>query len=197
MRQLYKFSKSDLDALRGELKISGQPIYGLTRNYYFKAVKYALSGFDSSVLRHDVAYVTKMRKQMYCKAQRYKLNPDIFLSDDVLAYNKYTVNWVGDAIDNFGTIEKPDCPKDFQKWYDKYAYNGGHPFEIYPYICLYVRRKKDNFYLELADFDAGSIGRSQKLLKMFVALRQAGIPVELRNRDLFLQFWQNYNLKNR
>ena len=85
----------------------------MTRNYYFKAVKYALSGFDSSVLRHDVTYVTKMRKQMYCKAQRYKLNPDIFLSDDVLAYNKYTVNWVGDAIDNFGTIEKPDCPKDF------------------------------------------------------------------------------------
>lgn len=197
MRQLYKFSKSDLDALRGELKISGQPIYGLTRNYYFKAVKYALSGFDSSVLRHDVTYVTKMRKQMYCKAQRYKLNPDIFLSDDVLAYNKYTVNWVGDAIDNFGTIEKPDCPKDFQKWYDEHAYNGGHPFEIYPYICLYVRRQKDGFCLELANMGLSSIFYLEKMLKMFVALRQAQIPVELQNRDTFLRYWQNYNLKNR
>ena len=197
MKQLYNFSKSDLDVLRGELKISGQPIYGLTRNYYFKAVKYALSGFDSSVLRHDVTYVTKMRKQMYCKAQRYKLNPDIFLSDDVLAYNKYTVNWVGDAIDNFGTIEKPDCPKDFQKWYDKHAYNGGHPFEIYPYICLYVRRQKDGFYLELANMGLSSVFYLEKMLKMFVALRQAHIPVELQNRDAFLRYWQNYNLKSR
>ena len=197
MKQLYNFSKSDLDVLRGELKISGQPIYGLTRNYYFKAVKYALSGFDSSVLRHDVTYVTKMRKQMYCKAQRYKLNPDIFLSDDVLAYNKYTVNWVGDAIDNFGTIEKPDCPKDFQKWYDERAYNGGHPFEIYPYICLYVRRQKDGFYLELANMGLSSVFYLEKMLKMFVALRQAHIPVELQNRDAFLRYWQNYNLKSR
>ena len=197
MGQSNDFSKTDLEVLHRELQVPGQPIGEMTRNYYFKVVKYALSGFDSSVLQPEAKYVKQMQRRMVDKAQRYKLNPDIFLSDDVLAYNKYTVNWVGDAIDNFGTIEKPDCPKDFQKWYDKYAYNGGHPFEIYPYICLYVRRKKDNFYLELADFDAGSIGRSQKLLKMFVALRQAGIPVELRNRDLFLQFWQNYNLKNR
>ena len=156
-----------------------------------------MSGFDSSVLRHDVTYVTKMRKQMYCKAQRYKLNPDIFLSDDVLAYNKYTVNWSGDAIDNFGTIEKPDCPEDFQKWYDEHAYNGGHPFEIYPYICLYVRRQKDGFYLELANMGLSSVFYLEKMLKMFVALRQAHIPVELQNRDAFLRYWQNYNLKNR
>ena len=197
MRQLYNFSQTDLDTLCGELKISGQIIHGLTRNYYFKAVKYALSGFDSGVLRPDVRYVTKMRKQMYSKALRYKLNPDIFLSDDVCAYNKYTMNWAGDAIDNFGTIKNPDCPIEFQKWYDEYAYNGGHPFEIYPYICLYVRRQKDGFYLELANMGLSSVYYLEKMLKMFIALRQARVPVELRNRDCFLKYWQNYNLKIR
>ena len=42
-----------------------------------------------------------------------------------------------------------------------------------------------------------SIFYLEKMLKMFVALRQAHIPVELQNRDAFLRYWQNYNLKNR
>lgn len=197
MGQSHDFSKTDLEVLHRELQVPGQPIAEMTRNYYFKAVKYALSGFDSSVLQPDAKYVKQMQRRMVDKAQRYKLNPDIFLSDDVLAYNKYTVNWVGDAIDNFGTIEKPDCPKDFQKWYDEHAYNGGHPFEIYPYICLYVRRQKDGFCLELANMGLSSIFYLEKMLKMFVALRQAHISVELQNRDAFLRYWQNYNLKNR
>lgn len=197
MGQSHDFSETDLEVLHRELQVPGQPIAEMTRNYYFKAVKYALSGFDISVLQLDAKYVKQMQRRMVDKAQRYKLNPDIFLSDDVLAYNKYTVNWVGDAIDNFGTIEKPDCPKDFQKWYDEHAYNGGHPFEIYPYICLYVRRQKDAFCLELANMGLSSIFYLEKMLKMFVALRQAHIPVELQNRDTFLGYWQNYNLKNR
>lgn len=197
MGQSHDFSKTDLEVLHRELQVPGQPIAEMTRNYYFKAVKYALSGFDSSVLQPDAKYVKQMQRRMVDKAQRYKLNPDIFLSDDVLAYNKYTVNWAGDAIDNFGTIEKPDCPKDFQKWYDEHAYNGGHPFEIYPYICLYVRRQKDGFCLELANMGLSSVFYLEKMLKMFVALRQAHIPVELQNRDAFLRYWQNYNLKNR
>ncbi len=197
MRQLYKFSESELSVLKRELKISGQPIHNLTRNYYFRAVKYALSGFDGTVLRPDVTYVKKMQGQMYRKAQRYKLNPDIFMSYDVCVYNKYTINWVGDAIDNFGTIKNPDCPIEFQKWYGEYAYNGGHPFEIYPYICLYVRRQKDGFYLELANMGVDSVYYLEKMLKMFIALRHAHIPVELQNRGSFLKYWQNYNLKNR
>lgn len=197
MGQSHDFSKTDLEVLHRELQVPGQPIAEMTRNYYFKAVKYALSGFDSSVLQPDAKYVKQMQRRMVDKAQRYKLNPDIFLSDDVLAYNKYTVNWAGDAIDNFGTIEKPDCPKDFQKWYDEHAYNGGHPFEIYPYICLYVRRQKDGFCLELANMGLSSVFYLEKMLKMFVALRQAHIPVELQNRDAFLGYWQNYNLKSR
>lgn len=197
MRQLYKFSESELSVLKRELKISGQPIHNLTRNYYFRAVKYALSGFDGTVLHPNVTYVKKMRGQMYRKAQRYKLNPDIFMSYDVCAYNKYTINWAGDAIDNFGTIKNPDCPIEFQQWYDEHAYNGGHPFEIYPFLCLYVRRKNNAFYLELANFGVDSVFYLEKLLKMFIALRCAGVPVDLCNRDSFLKYWQNYNLKNR
>ena len=71
MRQLYKFSESELSVLKRELKISGQPIHNLTRNYYFRAVKCALSGFDGTVLRPDVTYVKKMQGQMYRKAQRH------------------------------------------------------------------------------------------------------------------------------
>lgn len=197
MRQLYDFSKSDLNFLVAELKQPGQPINCLTRDYYFKVVKYALSGFDSSVLCPDAKYVQQMRHRMYRKAQHKKLNPDIFMSYDVCVYNKYTTGWVGDAIDNFGTITRPDCTVDFSKWYDVYAYNGGHPFEVYPYICLYVRRKNDGFYLELANLfgaDSSNVFYSEK---MFIALRQAGVPVELCNRDLFLKYWQNYNLKSR
>ncbi len=106
-------------------------------------------------------YVQKMRHQMFYKAQREKLNPDIFMS------------------------------------YDVCAYNGGHPFEIYPYICLYVRRKIDGLYLELADMDVSNVFYLEKMLKMFIALRQASIPVELQCRDCFLKYWQNYNLKSR
>ena len=197
MRQLYNFSESELSVLKRELKISGQPIHNLTRNYYFHAVKCALSGFDRAVLHPDVMYVKKMQWKMCFKAQQYKLNSHIFMSNDVCAYNKYTVNWAGDAIDNFGTIKNPDCPIEFQKWYDEHAYNGGHPFEIYPFLCLYVRRKNNAFYLELANFGVDSVFYLEKLLKMFIALRYAGIPVDLCNRECFLKYWQNYNLKSR
>lgn len=194
MDTLKNFSKSDLDFL---LKALGQdvcPVENMTRNYYFQAVKYALSGIDASVLKPNIKQTIQQR--MRDKAVREGLDPDVFVSDDVMAYNKYTTGWVGDAIDNFGTIAKPDCPIEFKKWFDGYAYNGGHPFEIYPYICLYVLQKADKFYLELADFGMGNIRPSEKVIKMFLALRRASISVGLRDKDLLLQKIQKYNLIN-
>ena len=191
------FSKSDLDFL---LKALGQDVCqveNMTCNYYFQAVKYALSGIDASVLRPDIKQKQIMQQRIRDKAVREGLNPDIFMSDDVMAYNKYTAGWVGDAIDNFGTIAKPDCPIEFKKWFDGYAYNGGHPFEIYPYVCLYVLSKGDKFYLELADFGMGDIRPSEKVIKMFLALRCANISVGLRDKDLLIKKIQKYNLINR
>lgn len=197
MNVLKNFSGLDLDFLRESLQDNVVLIENMTRNYYFRAVKYALAGIDKSVLNMGVGVREKMQRHMWVKAQRYNLNAMLFMSDDVLAYNKYTCGWVGDAIDNFGTIKNPDCPIEFKKWFDKYAYNGGHPFEIYPYVCLYVRRKDDGFHLELANIKIYDTGPSDKVLKMFIALRRAGICVTLRDRNLFLEQWQNYNLKSR
>ena len=197
MNQLKNFLKSDLDFLMFALEQELKPVVNLTRNYYFNAVKYALSGIDEDVLDVKANVREKMQRKMQAKAQRYNLNPGQFMSDDVIAYNKYTQNWVGDAIDNFGTIKNPDCPIEFKKWFDKYAYNGGHPFEIYPYICLYVRCKNDKFYLELADFGVSGARPSEKVLKMFVAVRRAGINVALQDKDLLLKKMQIYNLKSR
>lgn len=195
--EILNFSMLDLQIVADALKQPWQPIENLTRNYYFKAVKYALVGIDAGVLNLGDVQRKKMKEQMQFKAKRLGLNPDIFVSDDVCVYNKYTTGWVGDAIDNFGAIKNPDCPVDFAKWYDGYAYSGGHPFEIYPYICLYVRRCGKRFYLELADFKVGNVVPSEKVLKMFMALRQMGVNVGLRDKDLFLKYWQNYNLKSR
>ena len=197
MNQLKNFSKSDLVFLMSELGQGQKPVEGLTRNYYFNVVKYALSGIDESILDVKANVREKMQRKMQFKAQMYNLNPGLFMSDNVIAYNKYTQNWVGDAIDNFGTIKNPDCPIEFKKWFNEYAYNGGHPFEIYPYICLYVMRKNNKFYLELADFNIGGVCPTEKVLKMFIAVRRAGINVALQDKDLLLKKMQNYNLKSR
>lgn len=198
MNSLENFSKSDIDFIVRDLCQSAEPIAGMTRNYYFQAVKYALAGIDKSVMCMDVNFREKMQRQMQVKARRYNLNPDVFMSDDVIVYNKYTQGWVGDAIDNFGTIMRPDCPVDFVKWYDSHAYNGGHPFEIYPYVCLYVVRRASGFYLELADFSIFNARRpTERVLKMYMALRRANVSVVLRDKDLLLQKLQKYNLLNR
>ena len=198
MKELEKFSESDLLFLTKEVQKKPLPVNNLTRNYYFKAVKYAISGIDKDVLNPKSSELPETQKHIRTKAQRRGLNPDVFMSDDVYAYNKYTANWVGDAIDNFGTITKPDSVRDFQKWFDSYAYNGGHPFEIYPYVCLYVRRHENGkFYLELQDFDVFSSKPSEKVLKMFLALRKAGVRVALADKKLLLEKIQKYNLLNR
>ncbi|MBR5153853.1 MAG: hypothetical protein IKW57_03615 [Alphaproteobacteria bacterium] len=174
-----------------------RPIKNFTRNYYLKCVKYALAGIDADVVAPNAEYLDKMNEFMRNKAIKQGLNPNIFVGVDVCAYNKYTVGWVGDVIDNFGTIQSPECPVDFAKWFEVYAYNGGHPFEIYPNICLYVRRMKNDFYLELADFCVGKNVPSEKVQNMFWALCGAGVNVCLRDGDLLLKKLQNYNLKNR
>ena len=61
MGQSHDFSKTDLEVLHRELQVPGQPIAEMTRNYYFKAVKYALSGIDSSVLQSWQNYNLKNR----------------------------------------------------------------------------------------------------------------------------------------
>jgi len=196
MKDLEKFSESDLLFLTKEANKKSLPVSNLTRNYYFKAVKYAISGIDKDVLKPE--YSESQEKHIRAKAQKRGLNPNIFMSDDVYAYNKYTARWVGDAIDNFGTITKPDSVRDFQKWFDMYAYNGGHPFEIYPYVCLYVRRHENGkFYLELQDFDVSVSGPSKTVLKMFLALRKAKVSVALVDKKLLLEQIQKYNLLNR
>ena len=197
MNSLENFSKTDIDFIVRELGQGAKPIENITRNYYFQAVKYALSGFDKSVICMDANVREKMQRQMQAKARRYNLNPDVFMSDDVMAYNKYTQGWVGDAIDNFGTITRPDCPVDFVKWYEGHAYNGGHPFEIYPYVCLYVVRQTGGFYLELADFSINAGRPTERVMKMYMALRRANVSVVLRDRDLLLKKLQKYNLLNR
>ena len=191
----FDFSRQDLEVITHALERPWQPIENLTRNYYFKVVRYALSGIDATVLNLGEQQRVEMKKQMQHKANRLGLNPDIFVTDDVLAYNKYTIGWVGDAIDNFGTIKNPDCPYDFQIWFEKYAYNGGHPFEIFPYICLYVRRKKGKFYLELADFRIAGDLPTEKVLKMFLAVQRAGISVALRDKEFLLKKLHKYDLK--
>ena len=193
----FDFSRQDLEVITRALERPWQPIENLTRNYYFKVVRYALSGIDVTVLNLEKQQRAEMKKQMQLKAKRSGVNPDIFVADDVLVYNKYTTGWVGDAIDNFGTIKNPDCSYEFQTWFEKYAYNGGHPFEIFPYVCLYVRCKNDKFYLELADFGIASDMPTEKVLKMFLAVQRAGVSVALRDMDLLLKKLHKYDLKKR
>lgn len=198
MNTLKNFSESDLVFVAKNLKRGLHPIENMTRNYYFRAVKYALSGIDEGLLSADCATYEYSRRVMGTKALREGMNPDIFMSDDVGAYNKYTTGWVGDAIDNFGTIVKPDCPVEFRKWHQVYAYNGGHPFEIYPYICLYViLHQDDKFYLSLSDFGRLDSYPSEKVIKMFIAMRRAGIEVALHDKEVLLKKMQKYNLLNR
>ena len=197
MSQLRNFSTSDLERIAHDAVQSAQPIKNMTCNYYFRVVKYAISGIDKSVLSPAPAQLEQEQKRMRAKAVANNLNPDMFMSTDVYAYNKYTAKWVGDAIDNFGTIVGPDCPADFNKWFDVCAYNGGHPFEIYPYVCLYVRREKGGFYLELADFYSSEMCPSEKVLKMFLALRANDVSVALRDKKLLLEKIEKYNLLNR
>ncbi len=197
MSHLKNLERADLDFLINALGQDVKPVKSMTRNYYFRAVKYAISGIDGSVLKPNLKQKFSMQQRMQNKAERTGVAPGLFMSDDVFAYNKYTECWVGDAIDNFGTITRPDCPVDFAKWYDVYAYNGGHPFEIYPYICLYVRNNSDGFYLELTDFVFGDGRPSEKLIKMYLALQRANVSVALCDRDLLLKKLQKYNLLNR
>ena len=197
MNQLKSFSNNDIDVLLKAATQDVLPVENMTRDYYFHAVKYAISGIDQNILKPPAKDLQNMQKRMMAKAVRNGLNPNIFMSDDVYAYNKYTTNWVGDAVDNFGSIVSPNNSADFARWFDRYAYNGGHPFEIYPYVCLYVRRITDKFYLELADFAAPNVQPTEKVLKMFLALHGANISVALRDKDLLLQKIQKYNLLNR
>lgn len=198
MNVLQKFSGTDLAFLAENLQRPWRPIENMTRNYYFRAAKYALSGIDGGLMSSDCAAYEYSRRVMGVKALREGVNPDIFMSDDVGAYNKYTIGWVGDAIDNFGTIVNPDCPIEFRKWHQVYAYSGGHPFEIYPYICLYVvLHRDDKFYLSLSDFGRLDPCPSERVIKMFIAMRRAGIEVVLRDREALLKKMHKYNLLNR
>lgn len=197
MDELKNFSQSDLSFLVDAVTKDVLPIENLTRNYYFMATKYALSGIDKSVLNPSQSDMGKMQKRIRAKAQKNSLNPNIFMSPDVYSYNKYTEKWVGDVIDNFGTIQDPDSAVEFRNWFNVNAYNGGHPFEIYPNVCLYVRQKKDKFCLELADFDVFVGVPSERVLKMFLATRQNNIPVALQDKNSFLEKIKKYNLLNR
>lgn len=154
-------SDADKDYLNNNLFKGEQIIPNLTRNIYFDAVKYAISGFDNLVLN----------------------------GSSIAAYNKYTTGWVGNADDNFGTINNPDSPKEFKEWYEKHAYNGGHPFEIYPYYCLYVNDNDDGeFYLRLADMWCGGYQPSiiNKLLKMYLGLNKNGFSCIIPNYNNYV-----------
>ncbi len=153
-------SNHDKDYLKNCLEQDFQTIQNLTRNIYFMAVKYALSGFNKSVLSGTC----------------------------LDAYNKYTARWVGDADKNFGTIKNPDCPGEFKQWYKYHAYKGGHPFEIYPYYCLYVNKNnKDEFYLRLGDMYMGHhLETINRLLKMYIALCKNGFFCEFPYKDYVL-----------
>lgn len=197
MKVLSRFSGDELKFLGDEVAKRAGVIPEFTRDKYFQAVKYVLSGIDKTVLKPEAQFVQTQQRLMRDKAKRQGLDFNLFNSVDVWAYNKWTQNWVGDAIDNFGTIKNPKCPVEFQKWFDVYAYNGGHPFEIYPYICMYVRKVEQGFCLELADFGSWGVEPSENLLRMFVAGRKAGVQVNIFNQDILLKKLQNYNWTNR
>ncbi len=84
----------------------------------------------------------------------------------------------GGADENFGTIENPNSVQDFNQWYECHAYSGGHPFEIYPYYCLYVNRNDDgSFYLRLGDMYGDlNLGVINRMLKMYLGLYKNGFP---------------------
>lgn len=79
----------------------------------------------------------------------------------------------------------PDSPEAFLEWLDD-RQRGGHPFEVCrggnsTHISLYVHHD-ENSYSFLLVGEAWT--RTVEIVKFYLALREAGIPVEIHNGDL-------------
>ena len=91
-----------------------------------------------------------------------------------------------DGRDEGLTDINPESPEEFLHWLKNPNRFGGHPFEICrggnsTHISLYVLHDEKGFSLCLA---GSAWTRTVETLKFFVALRQAGAPVYLREAEL-------------
>ena len=78
----------------------------------------------------------------------------------------------------------------FEEWLEQkgsyYEFNGHHPWEILPSYStedsghLYIGKVSDGYYFSLA---GSSKARSREIIRCFLALRAAGLPVKLHEGD--------------
>ena len=89
--------------------------------------------------------------------------------------------------DGLGEID-PDSPEAFAEWLTDRKLRGGHPWEVCrggnsTHVSLMVFSDKDGYYLILA---GSAWTRCMETIRFYLALRDAGLPVILRNGKLIL-----------
>ena len=75
-----------------------------------------------------------------------------------------------------------NSPDEFKKWYGKYAFAGGHPFEIFYNVMHLWVLNNNGFYLRLASNNMPE-HHLPVILKAYKGLRAAGIPFEFSDRE--------------
>ena len=83
----------------------------------------------------------------------------------------------------------PDSTAAFQAWITNRKSFGGHPWEVCrggnsTHISLYVRYSDDSYTLTLA---GSAVSRTVETIKFYLALKEAGLPVFLRDADIIAQ----------
>lgn len=99
-------------------------------------------------------------------------------------------SWYADGRDDGLCTVPLDDPKAFEEWTKQkgeyYVFNGHHPYEIVGSgsliysIHLYPMKREDGWTLLLSSTKAG---RSTEVVKMFLAMRRQGMPVELDHAE--------------
>lgn len=79
----------------------------------------------------------------------------------------------------------PDSPEAFADWLEN-GERGGHPWEVCrggnsTHISLYIRKEEDGYSLVVA---GSSYSRCIEAIKFYLALKHAGLPVEIQNAAL-------------
>lgn len=89
--------------------------------------------------------------------------------------------------DGLGEID-PDSPDAFAEWLTEWKLRGGHPWEVCrggnsTHVSLMVASDQDGYYLILA---GSAWTRCLETIRFYLALRDAGLPVILRDGKLML-----------
>ena len=89
--------------------------------------------------------------------------------------------------DGLGGID-PDSPEAFAVWLTDRKFNGGHPWEVCrggnsTHVSLMIVSDQDGYYLVLA---GSAWTRCIETIRFYLALRDAGLPVILRDGKLIL-----------